>query len=813
VSSPFQVSGAASEPTRYAPIFSNRFFTGLWTQRNPLRDAASPYLIEKFYQGARYESLIGGLNAELTTRLTIARRPGLSVYNSQTWPAINSFYEFRQFTGNTENISVIVDTAADIYDGTGPSNKNLIFAKSVGAGPASFQSVGNILYFGDGIDEQKYLQGPGSDFIIQNWGINFGSAVVGPNLAGAGANATGTNTAWTNPNNVTNTLTSYATVTLTGSGPGHYQSSRFLYATNFGFTSGTVPPGSRITGVEITVTAGGSNGGSIQCGLVQGGSLLTGTFGTIALPASPTQVTLGGVTLGTGVTQSQVITSSFGVWILATSPTVGTSTVSVNNVNITLFLNGGPTVNASGTGLTGTYLYSYAYGNSLDGAISDSSPVTSITLSNQGAQITVNASTDPQVNQIWIFRSAANGDTLFALEANPYPNTTATYTDNSADSTLNFEIEAPGTPADGGIPVPGTNAPPPNGLINLAYHVGIVWGSVGNTVYYSNAPNTSFGNAQQQFPPLNYFIYPSLVQKLIPTALGLLVITTSDTYVIVGNGTTSPPFITYPYLTGIGIANTFAATLNGSLVYMFTTQNQAIAIDPSSGVSEVGFPIGDLLENFDPGNVYVTWHAASSQDKALYVSDGATSWYRMNQVSSPESGLSWSPLASITGGLSAVQSVETRPGLHQLLVGPATSGHILARDSTVNTDNGTDFAWNVIIGSIVLAQPGGIAEVESITTEVSATASGQANPTVGVLMDEISGVASSPSFTILTNSVTDPAILPASASVPAYRYYLGQQQTTPAWCRHMQIQFAWPAQNEHEELLTYSIYGAHWTQK
>jgi hypothetical protein len=84
--SPLTQAGAVSDPSKYAALHTNRFFTGLWTHRNPLRDAAVPFLYEKFYGGTRFDSLIGGVNAEVTSRLTMARRPGQSVYNSQTFP-------------------------------------------------------------------------------------------------------------------------------------------------------------------------------------------------------------------------------------------------------------------------------------------------------------------------------------------------------------------------------------------------------------------------------------------------------------------------------------------------------------------------------------------------------------------------------------------------------------------------------------------------------------------------------------------------------------------------------------------------------
>jgi len=51
----------------------------------------------------------------------------------------------------------MLSTAATIYDGTGPSTKNPIYTKAGGAGKAYFQDVGNVLYWGDGVNQKKWL--------------------------------------------------------------------------------------------------------------------------------------------------------------------------------------------------------------------------------------------------------------------------------------------------------------------------------------------------------------------------------------------------------------------------------------------------------------------------------------------------------------------------------------------------------------------------------------------------------------------------------------------------------------------------------
>lgn len=161
MSNPLTPAGAQPQkPTRFAPLWTNQFWTGLWTQRSPLRDAATPYLYSKFYGATRYESLIDGLNTEISPRLTLIRRPGNSVYNSQSFTNVTRFYDFRLNNGTQESIRVIVDTASAVYDGTGPNTKELLYTKEAGAGKCSLLGVGNTLYLGDGVQQQKWVKSP-----------------------------------------------------------------------------------------------------------------------------------------------------------------------------------------------------------------------------------------------------------------------------------------------------------------------------------------------------------------------------------------------------------------------------------------------------------------------------------------------------------------------------------------------------------------------------------------------------------------------------------------------------------------------------
>ena len=65
-----------SRPPKYGVLWNNSFYDGIVTQRNPLRSNAAH--IEAEFYGERTECLIDGLNTEISTKLTLVRRPGSS---------------------------------------------------------------------------------------------------------------------------------------------------------------------------------------------------------------------------------------------------------------------------------------------------------------------------------------------------------------------------------------------------------------------------------------------------------------------------------------------------------------------------------------------------------------------------------------------------------------------------------------------------------------------------------------------------------------------------------------------------------------
>ena len=456
---------------------------------------------------------------------------------------------------------------------------------------------------------------------------------------------------------------------------------------------------------------------------------------------------------------------------------------------------------------TGAVQYGYAFQNPNTLDESEMSPPSVPIMVYQGNQVTVQGDgpTDTADSLVAIFRTLQGGATFGYLASIPAPppGGTWTYIDNSSDADVNMEIQAQ---------VNGEGTPLPKGASCLAYHVGRIFAAVGNVVYISAGPdatpNASSGNAG--FPIT--FTVQSKITRLWVTSIGVVVFTVRDSYIIKGSGVegdpalgiSADPFFVTTWIENLPLLNYDAFSVFLTTPYLLTGNRMVIALDPSAGVLEASFPIADWIAPLDPSTSFVTFHTGPTGETALYVSDGASKWYRMAPTSSPESGLNWNPVANLTGGCSAVQSAEITPGQFALLIGPpAEGGPILMRNPAVNTDNGTPYKANGRIGSLVVAYPGQLAGLYWVTMEAQKYGS---RPALSVLLNEIEG-----EFETVPRTRQDPTNLPPSESLYSDRFSLLQNQQ-PTWCRHLQFEVEWPAEDAPNELLTYTLFGEIWNE-
>lgn len=509
----------------------------------------------------------------------------------------------------------------------------------------------------------------------------------------------------------------------------------------------------------------------------------------------------------------------------------------------------------TGAGLTAAigYQYYYAYGNSYTGHISNVSPISASTgvitgqiVSVTGATRTMATSgtydTDPQSDLIYIFRNTdgggffyqdaviGNGATAQAdlLAAGYAVNTNVTYgtgtftlTDSTPDSGLNTALFAP---------IGLLNSLPPTGLKDMDYFASRMWGSVGNLLYYNTAADnasllsvTQNGVPSESWIPDNVIPFNAQITRIVAVGGGLLVATVLDIWFVTGQNLLQGGFNPVRVLIGHGVRSYNGVGVDGSSVWVYTSDRECLNINPNSGSVEMGFPIGDILEtSFSPLTAIFVRHVSGSQDNAVFFADGTTGWYRLNpnQVGASMSGEQtpvWSPKADFTttlGGLGIIASIETSAGNVELLAGlPAFNtsgianvGPVLVRNLNIFTDNGSTYTWSATIGSILLANAGKNAEVDSVTTEMNnSTAPTTPIATqcgVAVLCDEIAGT-----FESLPIGKNDPPAGPVSVSVLSNRFYLSQSGQCPT-LRHLQVQLTGTAVATKDELLAMTVRGA-----
>jgi hypothetical protein len=967
MASALEQAGATREPSEYAALNMERYITGLWTQRSPLRDAAVPYLYEKFYSAGRSDSILDGINEEISARLTLIRRPGSSIYNNNDFTPINSFYPWKYIQNGAEVIRVIADSATtfNIFDATAGQKSTIATKSGFTPVPARFLGVNTELFFTTKFDAKKILASAKTwiantqynvgDFIVDTNGnlqvieanpesfTIADTAVIG--LAGLGnfLVITLTTAAPTIPSNQTASFSGLTTRTALNGMTLQWVglSAAVLDGLNLlptqiafinpGFTlaAPAADTGTMVALVDEPGTSGSTQPTwSITVGNVTNdGGLVTGVnwtnFGSpvqnwgLTPPAKPIKTivpdistrywTPGMITLTGGTFQVialidpngniQAIIGSTSTyqngqnpptwnatvgaltysgtapwvnygqiapWIAGFTYGGGTSSTGVINPCVVLDTNGNlqavqstsisgvsgasaPTwATAVGNTTTdgtvtwvnlgpGSILWSgaiqYSYStHSIDGSVSTAAPVKIIPSGGIGIAgnfkftLTAPLSTDPQVDQIWIWRTAQGQATLIFVDSIPNKGSGGnwTYVDVIPDtSTTGQQALNPFIPA----PIASSNNPPTMGMTGPVYHLNRVWAILNNTVVYSGGPDTITGNGNTAFPPLNEIPYLAQPIFLVPITVqngGILVFTTDGVYIILGTGTASNPFYTTSYYPSVSVAGPYAFDVYNNSVFVMESNGKVSTLaveypfNPQTGYTEVGFPIGDQFQKvttggiatalYNPATAYISWNIGSSADTGMYVADGAVGWFRMSITNPPESGLLWAPRAAIMGGTSAVQSIETSPGIFRLLIGPTGAGPILFRDVTTNADDGTNFAAPyATIGNVVLAEPGEVAEVTFITLDSILTGTA---PTAAILLDEIAATINVP-FNNLNVTTADPPDIHVEASQTLYMQRFDTLQNgNGTKCRNMQLKISWAQENFPSELLAHAIYGA-----
>jgi hypothetical protein len=548
-----------------------------------------------------------------------------------------------------------------------------IYTGDISGTPFDFVVSNNTCYFSNGTEAKKWDPVNG----LSNWGIAM--STVNNNATSVVTSFADVANSFTNSWN-TGTLTcSFTAPAHTTSGT-HYLS---LTGTTFGLSAASV-----ITGVAVSVTGTQTNGNA-KIVLTYHGTPL-GSVKNLPITGAP--VVLGGSNdmWGAGLTGSIISDSTFGVFIYEQiSNGTGASfpvTAHITNVTITVYYQGGPAVSLVSGGFnpapsTG-YQYVFCYYNANTGHVSSPTPVSNLIKpdSSHSVQISLTASTDPQVTNIKLFRTTDGGGGIYyELPTSPYPNTTANVVDSAPDTQLQISSIAP-TATFNDPPTPGRNC---------VYFSGRIWMWNGNKVYFSGLEEIVQGVPEESFPSGvagNYWAFDEPVTSLGVAGSGtsqtLVIFCGGRMYGIVGN--TLDTFQRYIISNRRGTRCNVVASLGG-MVAWFDTSNQVWATDGSS-LNELSTDIRPDLIGFNPANITMTFHVS-----------GRFHWLVMNNGNQGSGNNlyiydmdlnQWMPPWSVQS--SVVYSGETSPGNYQLMSGWWVPGNQSAA-VTMTTNVFTDF--------------------------------------------------------------------------------------------------------------------------
>lgn len=433
---------------------------------------------------------------------------------------------------------------------------------------------------------------------------------------------------------------------------------------------------------------------------------------------------------------------------------------------------------------TSGYQYVYCYVNNVTGYVSAASPVSANTGTQTSQNITVNytASADAYINAIWIFRTQDGGGIYYKVAE--VANATSSYTDSTADGSLNTLIVAPFSP---------NNAPCPSGSSLISFWDGRIWVASKNLLYFAQGPQTVTGVGEQSFNlTTNFFKLPINITGFASTSNGLLVFTDDTTWLVTGS---AGVYFINPWQQNFGIKQPNAVTQDGDLVFLVTSRGQCFQI--GQNLTEIGLNIRGKIAAMDPTKVSLAIHRNSS-DEGLFLSDGSANVYRFSMTYN-----SWSPAAQPVQGAGVIGSIETSTAVWTLLLGgTAGAQYIWGRNTSSWTDDGGTYQCYATVGSIIIGAPGSKNLVDAVC--INATRTGT-YPTVGVLTNEISGT-----FATLVNPVREPTQLNESQTIYTRRHYLktgayNGVAPVPQQIEHMQVKVSFPAENFQGELLGLAI--------
>lgn len=380
------------------------------------------------------------------------------------------------------------------------------------------------------------------------------------------------------------------------------------------------------------------------------------------------------------------------------------------------------------------YLYVACFKNSTTGHVSSPSPVLAarVSATSQNINVSGNTSTDPQVDQVALFRTTDGGSIYFEHPSSPVAYATwvaSGLTDSSADTALT-SVQAP---------LHGFNNPPPRGK-SCVWYAGRIWTTSSDRVNFSGFEEINIGVKEEAWPEFNFYPMGAETTGLGVTENALMMFTANDVFRLTGDS-----LDTFRRETAFRNAGTYqhpTITGNGKIVAWLDAKN-VIRITDGYSMEEISIPIRPDIKSIVQASAQMAFY-----DNGIYqwlvLMDGGAGKLRVYDLDTGQWMVPWD-ISNIT----AIHQGDTAQGTVKLFLGRA--GKPLALNATAYADETVAYSAYLTTNAFSLlpeAPPSAMANFERIVVERDA----HAISSIGLLVDEDPGTGS-PSFTSLNGPI------------------------------------------------------------
>lgn len=325
-----------------------------------------------------------------------------------------------------------------------------------------------------------------------------------------------------------------------------------------------------------------------------------------------------------------------------------------------------------------SWCYCYTYFNSNTFHESSPSPISACSgiFANKTVQVSVVASSDPQVTSIRIYRTPDGGaqdpTQMQEISGSPFPNATGTQNDSTPDVSLSTRT----------APAFLRNDPPPpqKGFVTWA---GRIWGFLNNSTFYSGSEEISNGVPEECWPSGldgNNYPWANEVMAHAPLNDGIAVFQAERISKVEGDSLDT--FRRYTLLERRGTrSRTTVAALGGSVAWLDISNTVWV-----SDIGEVGLPIRPDTANINPLQCWIVPHISGIYHWlcVLVGESGKMFVYDLDRQV-------WMPPRDVGNSASALTSGETSLGVVDLLIARNQTKVLKLVPNTYN-DDGTTYS-------------------------------------------------------------------------------------------------------------------------